>query len=78
LAIYAALGIPELWRWNLGVLTFFVLGDDKTYAEAATSRAFHGIRSADLTPFLERAKIAADENEVEQEFRAWARQRKPV
>lgn len=38
--IYAALGVPELWRFDGQVLRIFVLRDDATYVASASSRHF--------------------------------------
>src|SRR5687768_3630827 len=40
LAIYAALGVLEVWRLAGGILTFHVLGDDGRYHAAERSRSF--------------------------------------
>ncbi len=72
LAIYAKLGVPEVWRLE-GGLAFHVLGADRKYAVAATSRSFPQVTAKDLSAFL--AMIAKqDENQVAGQFRAWVRQ----
>jgi Uma2 family endonuclease len=74
LAIYAALAILEVWRFDGRVLTFLVLAADGKYVEAATSGSFPGLTAADLLPFLAlRGQI--DENAVVRQFRAWVQQR---
>ncbi len=40
LAIYAGLGVPELWRYNGRDLTLLLLQPDGSYAESPRSRAF--------------------------------------
>jgi Uma2 family endonuclease len=73
LAIYAALGVPEVWRLESGALTFQVLGPGSAYAVAAQSRSFPGLTPADLLRFL--ALLASeDEVSVTRQFRAWVRQ----
>jgi Uma2 family endonuclease len=73
LAIYAALGVPEVWRFDGKSLIFNVLGTDGEYAVAASSLAFRGLTASDLTTFL--IMVAQlDENEVIRQFRAWVRQ----
>jgi len=40
LAIYAGLGVPEIWRYNKDGLTILSLGADRQYLPVAQSRAF--------------------------------------
>src|SRR5438105_1246803 len=51
MGIYAALGVPEVWRLDKGTLFFQVLQDDGSYAEA-DSRLFPGLKAAEVPPFL--------------------------
>jgi len=74
LAIYAALGVPEVWRLDGNNLDFHVLGADGVYMAAPTSKAFSFLTPADLFRFLDQARQAGDENEVERQFRHWIRQ----
>ena len=76
LAIYAALGVPEVWRLSADTLTFYVLGADGTLHEAAASRVFPLVTPADLLGFLQQARQAGDENPVVRQFRLWVRQRR--
>jgi Uma2 family endonuclease len=75
LAIYAALGVPEVWRLKNDVLTFHVLGADGTYASATHSLAFPQVSPSDLLGFLQQARQTADANAVIRQFRAWIQQR---
>lgn len=73
LAIYAALGVPEVWRVDGPTLAFHVLGPDGLYSVRSHSLAFPQLTPADLTPFLTlRGQI--DENTLLRQFRAWVRQ----
>jgi len=72
MAIYAALGVPEVWRLEHQVLTFHVLGSDGTSAEAARSRAFPRVAPPDLINFLAMYG-QMDENSIVRQFRAWVR-----
>jgi Uma2 family endonuclease len=74
LAIYAVLGVPEVWRLDANNLDFHVLGAEGTYTAAATSLAFSFLTPADLFRFLDQARQAGDENAVERQFRDWIRQ----
>jgi Uma2 family endonuclease len=76
LAIYAALGVPEVWRLEGDTLTFYVLGSAGTYTTAATSLAFPLVTPADLLGFVQQIRQAADENPIVRQFRAWIRQRR--
>src|SRR5207237_1623370 len=75
LQIYAALGVPELWRLKGKKLTFYVLAADGAYAEAAVSRAFPLLAPGDLLPFIEEMRQTADVIPVLRKFRAWVSRR---
>jgi Uma2 family endonuclease len=75
LAIYAALGVPEVWRLDGNVLTFHVLDAAGQYGVAVASLAFPIVTAADLMVFLQRARQAGDENAIIRDFRVWLRQR---
>jgi Uma2 family endonuclease len=77
LAIYAALGVPEVWRLDGDTLTFHVLDAGGAYVSAAVSRSFPLVAPADLLGFLQQARQAGDENAVVRQFRGWIRQRRP-
>lgn len=77
LAIYAALGIPEVWRLEDLALTCRLLGSDGRYVVSHTSRVFPGLALADLTPFLA-LRGQMDNNAVIRQFRAWVRQKFPA
>jgi Uma2 family endonuclease len=76
LAIYAKLGVPEVWRLDGDALTFHVLGPMGTYQLANTSRSFPLVTPAELMRFVEQARQAGDENIVVRQFRDWVRQRR--
>jgi Uma2 family endonuclease len=78
MGIYAALGVPEVWRLDEHVLSFQVLGADGTYRRVESSPTFPGITPADLVPFLRDAHTAPDQNAVTRRFREWVRQRRPA
>ena len=73
LAIYAGLGVPEVWRHDRCGLTILLLGPDGQYTASGRSRAF---------PFLPmdgfRAQLAAYDPEAEtawtRAYRAWVRE----
>jgi Uma2 family endonuclease len=55
LLIYAALGIPEVWRYTRAGLTLYQLLQDE-YAPTEVSRVLPGIRRQDLSHFLDTAR----------------------
>ncbi|MBV9124016.1 MAG: Uma2 family endonuclease, partial [Planctomycetes bacterium] len=77
LAIYAALGVPEIWRLAGDTLTFHVLTEEGAYQAVPASRSFPQVTSRDLLNVLLQARQAGDENQVIQQFRAGVRQRRP-
>jgi Uma2 family endonuclease len=78
LGIYAALGVPEVWRLDGDALTFYVLDAAGAYATAAASRSFPILAPADVLGFLQQARQAGDQNPVLKQFRDWVRQRRPA
>jgi Uma2 family endonuclease len=71
LEIYAALGVPEVWRYENGVLLIYQLREGG-YVEVNTSSFFPAIPLGGLTRFLERRQEMG-ENRLVAEFRAWVR-----
>jgi Uma2 family endonuclease len=78
LSVYASLGVPEVWRLDGDVLTFYLLQPSGGYAQATNSQSFPFLTPADLVPFLQQGQQAQDENDVIRSFRAWVRQRQPL
>lgn len=74
LRIYAALGVPEIWRWRRKGLTAYSLNKDGKYAEREFSLNLPMLRVKDLEPFLD-FELAADETAWIRSFRAWVRER---
>ena len=74
LDIYAALSVPEVWRFNGSAMTICRLQSDSTYSEQPTSLTFDKLRSADLERFLQ-LRGRTDENEIIPRFRAWIREK---
>ena len=50
--IFAALGVPEIWRYSRGRLTIFML-EGGSYREQKSSLALPALTAADLTKLLE-------------------------
>lgn len=71
--VYAALGVPELWRYKAGRVEFFALGADGKYDGIERSRSFPFLAASQLAPLFEQLPQALDA-EVRRYLRAWARQ----
>src|SRR5262245_14943115 len=71
--IYAALGVPEIWRIRAGVAEITLLLDDR-YEESPNSLAFPFLTSADLSRFIAMG-LAEGERKASRAFRAWLRER---
>lgn len=72
--IYAALGVPEIWRCGKHGLVACSLTPDGEYAEREFSLNLPMLRVKDLEPFLD-FELAADETAWIRGFRAWVRER---
>ncbi len=75
MSIYAALGVPEVWRLNAAGLAFNILSG-KVYQLKASSLAVPQLTPADLTAFLTQYG-QVDDTALLTGFRAWVRQRWP-
>jgi Uma2 family endonuclease len=74
MTIYAALRVPEVWRYDGRTLEFWILGADGRYAAAARSKAMPQVASADLMGLLA-LRGTMDENALFRQFQTWAVQR---
>lgn len=74
LPIYAALGVPEIWRCGKHGLVACSLTSDGEYVEREFSLNLPMLRVKDLEPFLDFG-LAADETAWIRGFRAWVRER---
>lgn len=72
--IYAALGVPEVWRWRRKGLTAYSLNNEGKFVERELSLNLPMLRVKDLEPFLD-FELAADETTWIRNFRAWVRER---
>ncbi|HEX5272056.1 MAG TPA: Uma2 family endonuclease [Gemmataceae bacterium] len=73
MAIYEALGVPEVWRFDGRALTFHVLNAQGQYEARTHSASFPSIAPADLLPFVQ-TWGQVEENALVRQFRAWVRQ----
>lgn len=69
--IYAALGVPELWRYDGSCLIIYQL-EDKNYRECDRSPAFPQITPAEILRFLEMSKTMG-ETSLLRSFRQWVK-----
>jgi Uma2 family endonuclease len=77
LPIYAALGVPEVWRVSrAGKLSFHILQPDGTYNVASVSAALPPLTPADLQPHLDR-RSQVDDTTLIRGFREWIRKLSP-
>ena len=70
MGIYAALGVPEVWRLDDHAFRFR-LDADNNYRRVDVSPTFPGVTPGDLMPFLREAHEASDQNQVTRRFREW-------
>ena len=78
MGIYAALGVPELWRLEGSDLSFHRLGPKKTrYKAIARSVSFPQVKPTDLVRFLKMLG-RQEQNALVRQFRAWVRQLPPA
>jgi Uma2 family endonuclease len=73
LGIYAALGVPEVWRYDGETLTVLVLGTGKLYERSEKSLAFPHVPMNELGPFLSDYAIGSD-NRWGRSLRKWVRE----
>jgi Uma2 family endonuclease len=76
LPIFAAVGIPEVWRYTDGRVIVLRLGGDR-YSEAASSLAFPVITPDRLTQFLAESQQVPS-TEWLKRVRAWIRENRPA
>lgn len=74
--IYAALGVPEVWRPHGTTLSMHLLQADGAYASIPVSQALPPLAPNDLAPFLTLSN-PLDDIAVLRQFRAWVRQLPP-
>ena len=75
MSIYAALGVPEVWRFDGAVLHIELLQPDRVYQSATNSLSFPNLAVAELTRFLEPSQTV-DYLSVIRQVRAWAQQQR--
>jgi Uma2 family endonuclease len=73
MAIYAALGVPEIWRYDAETLQAYHLQPDGTYALAETSLSFPWLPLAEVARFIELGPTM-DKLSWLRAVRAWVRE----
>ena len=73
LGVYAALGVPEIWRFDGEALTVLLLGPDGTYSESETSRAFPFLPLDEIVRFM-LEHVPGEDTTWSRGFRAWCRE----
>jgi Uma2 family endonuclease len=74
LAIYAALRVPEVWRFDGQTIWVYLLGPDGRHTESERSQAFPFLPMKELTRFMT-MRSTLSETELVRQFRAWVRER---
>jgi Uma2 family endonuclease len=75
MAIYAGLGVPEIWRYDNYKVEFYHL-DGKYYAEVPTSNVFPFLPASVLTDHLHTGRTKGV-NTMRRSFRKWVQTNKP-
>lgn len=74
MGIYAAIKVPEVWRFDGTSLTVYLLQESGSYKTSATSGVFPFLPMQELVRFL-KMRTEMDDNSVVRAFRAWVRER---
>jgi Uma2 family endonuclease len=74
LAIYVAMNVPEVWRWDGERLRFCLLKRGK-YEESAQSKSFPMLAASELQRFV--AMTGVSETKLLRDFRDWITQQRP-
>jgi Uma2 family endonuclease len=72
LQLYAAIGVPELWRYDGKELKIYRL-EGKEYTESENSPTFDPVPVKNIPQFLQQSQKIG-EREVKRNFRAWVKQ----
>lgn len=72
LAIYAALGIAEVWRYDGEIVRVYLLQPDRTYQESRASLSFPFLPLDELTRFLSQRQVLG-ETRLLRAFRDWVK-----
>jgi Uma2 family endonuclease len=70
--VYAALGVPELWRWDGKSLSVLLLRDGR-YATSVASAAFPFLPVAQFERYIHRLAAGEEDLSVLRDFQRWVR-----
>jgi Uma2 family endonuclease len=73
MGIYAALGVPEVWRFDGETLRVEQLQADRTYATMSSSPSFSSLPLKEVVRWLQRGAKSKDHTEWARQFRDWVR-----
>jgi Uma2 family endonuclease len=73
MGIYAALRVPEVWRFDGEALLINHLQDDGTYAEVDTSPSLPFLHPGEIVHWFQQAEVIEDHSEWGRLFREWVR-----
>jgi Uma2 family endonuclease len=77
MSIYAALRVPEVWRWDGETLSVHLLGPrGTTYRPSERSKAFPFLPLVEFADFLARTDLS--ETQLLRQFRMWVRKKKKL
>ncbi len=74
--IYAALRVPEVWRWRNEKLTVHLLNEQGTYEEVGMSKAFAGFDPQHLVGFVELG-VSEGDTKMIRAFQSWIKKHAP-
>lgn len=75
--VYAALGVPELWRCDATSLRFYRLSTNRTYIECARSPTFPLLDPSQVLELFEQ-RWDLDDDQWERLLRSWVRKQLPA
>jgi Uma2 family endonuclease len=73
MSIFAAVGMPEVWRWDGETVHVHLLGPDGNYVESEYSRAIPFLRVQELVRFVNMRTRLSD-TAIVRAFRMWVRE----
>jgi Uma2 family endonuclease len=73
LKIYAAIGVPEVWRFDGDVFRIHLLQPDGHYVEIDESLALPFLKPVEVLDWMRRAEDRDDDMEWKRQIREWAR-----
>ena len=76
LDVYAALKVPEIWRFDGKTLKSLQLNNDGQYDERETSSTFPQLPLGTLVEWIER-RTTTDETSLMRDFQQWVRKNIP-